>query len=144
MPPLSRSVKKKVSPVMNSLAIANYYLKHIIRGISHFSFPQAKGIWIPGSGPALGPWNNERPFAPHTAGALQRSWDHRASQGTSWDRETSFSEALPASGRSTALCLNSVLSLVHTQALENICFLYFCYEEWFTCSSFPLQSYPFP
>lgn len=29
---------------------------------------------------------------------------------------------------------NSVLSLGHTQALKNIWFLYFCYEEWFTCS----------
>lgn len=30
---------------------------------------------------------------------------------------------------STALCLNSVLSLVHTQALENSCVLCCCYEE---------------
>lgn len=84
---------------MNSLAISNYYLKHIIRGISHFSLHQVKGIWMPGSGLASGPWNNERPSAPRRAGALRSSRDLGASQGTSRDGETLFLEALPASGR---------------------------------------------
>lgn len=52
---------------MNRLATSNYCLKYIIRGRSHFSLHQAKGIWMPGWGPALGPEHNERPCAPHAA-----------------------------------------------------------------------------